>query len=139
MQKQDRSVQELDTDIHIRIPVQLVNQLQQIAESYAMKKSSLARIILLRHVNDYSRNRLFIWECISESRQNPEFAVENFDVRQRQHRFTKSLFISHKQEELSVKELEQIKKHALLVKEFSSNTKSQVIAYDNGLGGMVKR
>ncbi len=82
MQKQDRSVQELDTDIHIRIPVQLVNQLQQIAESYAMKKSSLARIILLRHVNDYSRNRLFIWECISESRQNPEFAIENFDVRQ---------------------------------------------------------
>ena len=34
--------------------------LVQIAESYAMKKSSLARIILLRHVNDYSRNRLFI-------------------------------------------------------------------------------
>ena len=60
MQKQDRIVQELDTDIHIRIPVQLVNQLQQIAESYAMKKSSLARIILLRHISDYSRNRLFI-------------------------------------------------------------------------------
>jgi hypothetical protein len=29
-----------------------------------------------------------------------------------------------------VKELEQIKKQALLVKEFSSNTKSQVIASD---------
>ena len=39
MQKQDRSVQELDTDIHIRIPVQLVNQLQQIAESWHSPKS----------------------------------------------------------------------------------------------------
>jgi len=39
-----------------------------------------------------------------------------------------------------VKELEQIKKQALLVKEFSSNTKSQVIASDlNAVINTIKK
>ena len=39
-----------------------------------------------------------------------------------------------------MKELEQIKKYALLVKEFSSNTKSQVIASDlNAVSNTIKK
>lgn len=49
----------LDADLHMRIPVQLEQSLVEVANSYNLKKATLGRIIIQRHLNDYRKNRLF--------------------------------------------------------------------------------
>jgi predicted DNA-binding protein len=52
--------QNLDSEIHIRIPMSLNEKISAIALSYSVKKATLGRIILERHINDYVRSRIGI-------------------------------------------------------------------------------
>jgi hypothetical protein len=57
---QNQTIQELlEADLHMRIPAQLEKSLVEVAASYNLKKATLGRIIIQRHLNDYRKNRLF--------------------------------------------------------------------------------
>jgi len=49
----------LDKELHLRIPKEFQENLQRVAASYNLKKSTFCRIILMRELNNYSKNRLF--------------------------------------------------------------------------------
>ena len=49
------------TLLHIRLPLEVEKLLKDVATENHMKKSTLGRIIIQRHLNDYSRNRFFAW------------------------------------------------------------------------------
>ena len=49
----------LDKELHLRIPKEFQDNLQRVAASYNLKKSTFCRIILMRELNNYSKNRLF--------------------------------------------------------------------------------
>ena len=49
----------LDKELHLRIPQDFEMNLARVAATYNMKKSTFCRIILMRELNNYSRNRLF--------------------------------------------------------------------------------
>ena len=49
----------LESEIHIRITPELEQLITNIAKSYSLKKSTLGRIILSRHINDYVKNSLW--------------------------------------------------------------------------------
>jgi len=50
----------LTKDLHLRLDSQLDQKLQQIAAMNHLKKGSFARVVLLRHINDYIPNRGFL-------------------------------------------------------------------------------
>jgi len=60
MMQMDKPAALLEKGIHIRIPEELEQRLTNIAASYNLKKSTLGRIILYRHLNDYVRNRMWV-------------------------------------------------------------------------------
>jgi hypothetical protein len=49
----------LDKELHLRIPKEFQDNLQRVAASYNLKKSTFCRIILMRELNNYTKNRLF--------------------------------------------------------------------------------
>jgi hypothetical protein len=49
----------LEKDLHIRIDSQLQTLIAKIAAENHLKESTFARIILARHVANYTRNRFF--------------------------------------------------------------------------------
>jgi len=49
----------LDADLHLRISKTLEQSLTEVADSYNLKKATLGRMIIQRHLNDYRKNRLF--------------------------------------------------------------------------------
>ncbi len=49
----------LSMNLHLRLTPRMQKNLTEIAKSYGMKNSTLSRLILMRHLNDYSKNRLF--------------------------------------------------------------------------------
>ena len=51
----------LDADLHLRISKTLEQSLTEVADSYNLKKATLGRMIIQRHLNDYRKNRLFAW------------------------------------------------------------------------------
>jgi hypothetical protein len=56
---QSNKLPPLDKEIHLRVPKDFEINLAQVAATYNMKKSTFCRIILMRELNNYSRNRLF--------------------------------------------------------------------------------
>jgi len=48
---------QLTKNIHIRIDEKFEQYLIQIANSHHLKPSTFARMLLLRHVSDYNKNR----------------------------------------------------------------------------------
>lgn len=48
-----------DQVIQIMISRDLKQKISEVADSYRLKGSTLGRIILERHINDYNKNRLF--------------------------------------------------------------------------------
>lgn len=56
---QDQIQQVLNADLHMRISDALEQSLTEIAASYHLKKATLARMILQRHLNEYRKNWLF--------------------------------------------------------------------------------
>jgi hypothetical protein len=46
--------------ITIRLDKNFCNQLKTISDSHLLSESALCRIILMRNLNDYSRNRGFL-------------------------------------------------------------------------------
>jgi hypothetical protein len=46
-------------ELHLRIPKELQDNLQRVATSYSMKKSTLVRTILEKEWRNYDKNRLF--------------------------------------------------------------------------------
>lgn len=51
--------QQLTKDIHIRISEQLEKQLSQIAAHNHLKPSTFARLVLMREIDTYIRNRIW--------------------------------------------------------------------------------
>jgi hypothetical protein len=49
----------LDKELHLRIPKDFEMNLARVAATYNMRKSTLCRIILMRELNNYTKNRLF--------------------------------------------------------------------------------
>ncbi len=54
-----KNKENLSTNLHLRISPGMREKITEIANSYGMKNSTLSRIILMRHLNEYSKNRLF--------------------------------------------------------------------------------
>ena len=52
-------VQPCDKELHLRIPKEFEDNLARVAASYNLKKSTFCRIILMRELNNYTKNRLF--------------------------------------------------------------------------------
>lgn len=52
-------VPQLTKDIHIRISEQLAKQLSQIAAHNHLKASTFARLVLMREIDTYIRNRIW--------------------------------------------------------------------------------
>jgi hypothetical protein len=50
----------LETNIHIRLPVQVNDQLREIARLNSLKPSTFTRLILMRHLQDYNLRNRFI-------------------------------------------------------------------------------
>ncbi len=50
----------LDKNLHIRLPEQLALNLSSVARSHFLKPSTFARILLNRHLPDYTKNRGFM-------------------------------------------------------------------------------
>ncbi len=50
----------LDKNLHIRLPEALALYLSTVARSHFLKPSTFARILLNRHLPDYTKNRDFI-------------------------------------------------------------------------------
>ena len=48
-----------DKELHLRIPNDLQENLQRVANSYNLKKSTFVRMILMRELNNYDKSRLF--------------------------------------------------------------------------------
>lgn len=57
MKESDKSL--LENDLHVRISADLERTLTEIARSYNLKKSTLARIIVQQNLQNYTRNRLW--------------------------------------------------------------------------------
>ena len=53
------TVQLCDKELHLRIPKEFEDNLARVAASYNLKKSTFCRIILMRELNNYTKNRLF--------------------------------------------------------------------------------
>ncbi len=49
----------LENDLHLRISNDLEQSLTEIASSYNLKKSTLARIIVQQNLQNYTKNRLW--------------------------------------------------------------------------------
>jgi hypothetical protein len=49
----------LENDLHMRISDELERSLTEIASSYNLKKSTLARIIVQQNLQNYTKNRLW--------------------------------------------------------------------------------
>ena len=49
----------LENDLHLRISDDLERSLTEIASSYNLKKSTLARIIVQQNLKNYTRNKLW--------------------------------------------------------------------------------
>ena len=49
----------LENDLHLRISDDLERSLTEIASSYNLKKSTLARIIVQQNLQNYTKNRLW--------------------------------------------------------------------------------
>ena len=49
----------LTSELHIRIPASLEQHLNEIAASYNLKKSTLARIVMQQNLKNYTKNRLW--------------------------------------------------------------------------------
>jgi len=47
------------TEIHLRISTELKENLQRVANSYNLKNSTFARMILMRELHNYDKNRFF--------------------------------------------------------------------------------
>jgi antitoxin component of RelBE/YafQ-DinJ toxin-antitoxin module len=45
--------------IQILVSPESKNKIKEVAQTYSLTPSTLGRIILERHINEYSRNRLF--------------------------------------------------------------------------------
>jgi len=52
-------VENLDAELHMRVPMDLKQKLKTISDSYGLGKSTLARIILSQHLDNYKKNRLW--------------------------------------------------------------------------------
>ena len=50
-----------DKELHLRIPKEFQDNLQRVASSYNLKKSTFVRMILMRELNNYDKSRLFAW------------------------------------------------------------------------------
>jgi len=48
-----------DKELHLRIPKEFQDNLQRVASSYNLKKSTFVRMILMRELNNYDKSRLF--------------------------------------------------------------------------------
>ena len=48
-----------DKELHLRIPKDFQENLQRVATSYNLKKSTFARMLLIRELHNYDKNRLF--------------------------------------------------------------------------------
>jgi hypothetical protein len=48
-----------EKELHLRIPKDLQDNLERVATSYSMKKSTFVRVILEREWRNYDKNRLF--------------------------------------------------------------------------------
>ena len=49
----------LENDLHMRISDELERSLTEIASSYNLKKSTLARIIVQQNLQNYTKNRFW--------------------------------------------------------------------------------
>jgi len=50
----------LETNIHVRLPIQFNHQLREIAKQNNLKPSTFTRLLLMRHLQEYNlRNRFF--------------------------------------------------------------------------------
>jgi hypothetical protein len=49
----------LENDLHMRISDELERSLTEIASSYNLKKSTLARIIVQQNLQNYTKNQLW--------------------------------------------------------------------------------
>ncbi len=52
-------LQPCDTELHLRVPKEFEMNLARVAATYNMRKSTFCRIILMRELNNYTKNRLF--------------------------------------------------------------------------------
>jgi len=50
-----------DKELHLRIPQDFQENLQRVANSYNLKKSTFARMLLVRELKNYDKSRLFAW------------------------------------------------------------------------------
>ena len=48
-----------DQVIQIMVSNESKNKLTEVAQAYSLRPSTLGRIIIERHINEYTRNRLF--------------------------------------------------------------------------------
>ena len=55
----DTNKQLLENDLHLRISDDLERSLTEIASSYNLKKSTLARIIVQQNLKNYTKNQLW--------------------------------------------------------------------------------
>lgn len=49
----------LDKNLHLRVPLHFYQQLQEVASSYNMKKSTFARILLQRELVNYTKQKFW--------------------------------------------------------------------------------
>jgi hypothetical protein len=49
----------LEKELHLRIPQDFQENLQRVANSYNLKKSTFARMLLIRELKNYDKSRLF--------------------------------------------------------------------------------
>ncbi len=135
----------LDTDLHLRIPKDFEMNLARVAATYNMRKSTLCRIILQRELNNYSRNRLFAWVFINDSRRPHLFVLQNLDFcKWFEFCFEvwRNRFVTHLNMVLNMneKEIASLAKKSLFSTEFSHKNKDNVTTTElNNLCASVKK
>jgi hypothetical protein len=50
----------LETNIHVRLPVQFNHQLREIARQNNLKPSTFTRLLLMKHLQEYNPRNRFI-------------------------------------------------------------------------------
>lgn len=59
MNLKNNQAENLDAELHMRVPMDLKQKLKTISDSYGLAKSTLARIILSQQLDNYKKNRLW--------------------------------------------------------------------------------
>ena len=135
----------LDKEIHLRVPKDFEINLTQVAATYNMKKSTFCRIILMRELNNYSRNRLFAWDFVNDPRRPHLFVLNNFDFR-KWFEFGPEVehiwFVTHQDMVLNMneKEIASLAKKSLFTTDFSHKNKDNITTTElNNLCASVKK